>query len=421
VWQLPDYEEVVTVRIWRAAASVGLVAALAVATWLIGCTTQSSIQPPPDTGASVRAYVGAAVCQTCHRSEHASWTTTKHSVALSVLQQAGQAENERCLPCHTVGYGEETGYTNQADTPQLANVQCENCHGAGGRHIANPSQNQMNIPLNADLCGQCHTGSHHPNFDQWAESKHAAALTTLQENPHASDACLDCHSVEARLASGEHVVLALPEQVETVVAQNPITCQLCHAAHGSPNPAQLRQAPTELCVQCHTDDDSSPPSSPHHPQREIFLGLGGWEPNGAQAIGPNSAHTTAAALACITCHVYQTAPDQPTDENPVNTGHTFLPRVPDACTQCHEADEAIALMTAAQDEIDTRVAQLTRYFTQDDSLFIDRTTLGADDQARFDIAKFNVQLVSGDGSSGVHNLAYCRDLLNISETIFTSL
>lgn len=407
--------------IWRAAAFVGLLAALAVATWLIGCTTQSSIQPPPDTNPSVRSYVGAAVCQTCHRSEHASWTTTKHSVALSVLQEAGQGENANCLPCHTVGFGQDTGYTSEADTPQLANVQCENCHGAGGRHIANPSQSQMAIPLSADVCGQCHTGSHHPNFEQWSESKHAAALTTLQENSHASDACLQCHSVEAVLASGERVVLALPEQVETVVAQNPITCQLCHAAHGSPNDAQLREPASEICLGCHTAEDPLPGQTPHHPQREVLLGLAGREETGDQAIGPNSAHTTVALSRCVTCHVYQTSPDQPTNENPVNTGHTFLPRVPDACEQCHEAAEAEALLAAAQAEIEGRVADLTRYFTQDDALFIDRAGLNVTDQQRYDVAKFNVQLVGADGSGGVHNLQYCRHLLDIAETVFTSL
>ncbi len=41
-----------------------------------------------------------------------------------------------CLPCHTTGFGEPGGFVSLEETPKMAGVQCEVCHGAGEGYLA---------------------------------------------------------------------------------------------------------------------------------------------------------------------------------------------------------------------------------------------------------------------------------------------
>ena len=69
----------------------------------------------------------------------------------------GGQTNSSCLPCHTVGYHLPTGFANQSATPQLAGVQCENCHGPAANHAANPIDPTAipRVEVAATLCGGC--------------------------------------------------------------------------------------------------------------------------------------------------------------------------------------------------------------------------------------------------------------------------
>jgi len=393
---------------------VVIIAAFAASVALLaGCGGHSAQAPGAPGVVPDGGFVGAQVCETCHRSAFAAWTSTGHSDALAILERIGQGANAGCLGCHTVGFGTLTGYVSEDDTPQLGNVQCENCHGEGGNHVLNPQQNNMAVPLASDVCGSCHTGFHHPTYDQWETSAHGHALETLQTNSHASSSCLGCHSAEAILSQGEDVVLAT---TVTVKAENSITCVVCHSPHGSPHEAQLREPVTQICITCHTSGGALPGASPHHPQRELLLGLGGFEANGAEAQGPNSAHTNGVNARCVRCHVYQEHPADVTRDNPVNTGHTFLPKVPEACQECHPGDEGTQYLVAAEKEVHDLFAEIDALLAG-----IDPNTLSSDDKAKYDIAVFNRKLVEADASNGAHNTDYAVHLLEVAKGILQAL
>ena len=103
----------------------------------------------PSTEAVDHSYIGVKNCKKCHIKEWKSWSTTKMSEAFESLKPGVDAEaktamgldpemdyttDASCVECHVTGYGKEGGFTSIEETPELADVGCEMCHGAGGTY-----------------------------------------------------------------------------------------------------------------------------------------------------------------------------------------------------------------------------------------------------------------------------------------------
>jgi formate-dependent nitrite reductase cytochrome c552 subunit len=123
----------------------------------------------------------------------------------------------------------------------------------------------------------------------------------------------------------------------------------------------------------------------------------------------------------VTCHVYQVAPATPGPDNPVQTGHTFLPLVPLACRQCHPGNQSVQFKAAVQKDIQVLLASLQPYFDSGSPLYIDPKTLSGDALNSYRVAKFNRDFVEADASGGVHNTEYAEHLLDVAKTILQSL
>lgn len=88
-------------------------------------------------------FVGSERCMACHPAEYKKWQETRHGHALDTLEKVAKRPGLRnldgeCVVCHTVGFGYRTGYESAEKTPFLKHVGCENCHGPGSGHAANP-------------------------------------------------------------------------------------------------------------------------------------------------------------------------------------------------------------------------------------------------------------------------------------------
>lgn len=133
------------------------------------------------------AFIGIAKCKMCHKKQYDIWATTKHAKAFEALKseaaqkiQKDAQTNEKCVKCHTTGYGVKSGYAipkkddkASADTAVLMeNIQCEDCHGAGEKYSKFAAMKDQKAAIAAglivpteDTCKKCHNVDS-PNFDK---------------------------------------------------------------------------------------------------------------------------------------------------------------------------------------------------------------------------------------------------------------
>jgi hypothetical protein len=135
--------------------------------------SQSSVMPPPAPATATakngfathdNSFVGSEVCRLCHEDIYNKWRETKHAYALETLVIKKQAANSECLPCHTVGFGEQTGYTVAENQPYLGAVGCEMCHGRAGDHVRADDQTNNFAKTNQATCVRCHDQKNSPKF-----------------------------------------------------------------------------------------------------------------------------------------------------------------------------------------------------------------------------------------------------------------
>lgn len=108
------------------------------------------------------AFTGSRSCQPCHAPAFDKWAASGHAHALATLKKVGSDRDPECVICHVIGLGFEGGFVNEAKTPQLADVGCENCHGPGSEHVLTAGQTRPTLRNAA--CTQCHTPEQSGDF-----------------------------------------------------------------------------------------------------------------------------------------------------------------------------------------------------------------------------------------------------------------
>ncbi len=113
-----------------------------------------------------RRYVGAKTCKKCHLKNFVQWSKTRHSKAFASLVRKGSQYDEDCIGCHSVGFGKKGGFSHVSRTMvRYVNVQCEACHGPGGKHVKSGGDPRwIRKAVNRVVCLRCHTEEHSPDF-----------------------------------------------------------------------------------------------------------------------------------------------------------------------------------------------------------------------------------------------------------------
>jgi len=429
-------------------------------------------------------YVGISACSKCHSGGLAeamvpSWQKTLHSqiFTLNITGQEEATYSTSCLACHTVGYDANATAANNgfsqtaaalnwvmpttltpanwtnlpASLQNLANIQCENCHGPGSVHASSGgTPYEISVPSGSGACNSCHDApTHHVKGTEWYNSMHAVTTT----DPAGNATCVGCHTQNGFIAR-------MAGKTPTDLSYGAIGCQTCHEPHGQTTPANdshiiRNMAPVTLadgtqvsnagegalCIQCHqarvkasTYANSTAGSAhfgPHEgPQADMLEGTNGY--TYGQVI-PSSAHAFVTQNACVECHMQATAT---TDAAFLNAGgHTFKTdftpagsttpvQLVAACQGCHGPDittfdfplfdyngdgKIDGVQTEVQKLLDQLSAMLPPAGQAKSSLTIDSTWT----QPQLEAA-YNWLFVTNDGSKGIHNTAYAVGLLKAS-------
>ena len=130
------------------------------------------IAAPLYSSDSENFYIGAEACAPCHQVESENLSKTPHFAAFDTLVKKAEDDDASCYWCHTVGFSEKGGFLNAGLTPELEGVQCESCHGRGGKHVR---ERQKYSAPTLKVCVNCHTSDINPDFDpekKWEKIRH---------------------------------------------------------------------------------------------------------------------------------------------------------------------------------------------------------------------------------------------------------
>ncbi len=119
--------------------------------------------PAPTQGQA--AYLGNAACQRCHAAAFGVYQKTGHEKAYRELEHVHKQYRLECVACHVVGIQQPGGVCRVDRVSGRQGVGCENCHGPGSLHAAQPSHPIPRPTPTASVCVGCHTPENSPHFD----------------------------------------------------------------------------------------------------------------------------------------------------------------------------------------------------------------------------------------------------------------
>lgn len=246
-----------------------------------------------------------------------------------------------------------------------------------------------------------------PISEQYKESTHSAALTTLLEemkkpNHHVQPSCFQCHSYEYAKA---------PANDKPAIAQlkSSIGCADCHKIDNTGAYTLKNENVTELCSGCHTGMSSGavkPGGAWHHPHGEMFKGIG--------AIGlpemPDGRYKE--GISCAECHM-------------PNQNHTFEATLPSkaikekritSCSLCHANED--------EQKFAERIDKLQEDLKAQDEQYMKRLVSVKEalaknaDNPNYSEANnlygrlyTNLSFIEADASWGIHNLDYTKAIM----------
>jgi predicted CXXCH cytochrome family protein len=234
-----------------------------------------------------------------------------------------------CDGCHSVNFNIDT------KQPAEWNVGCEQCHGAGSAHVANPvaatilNPARQNFVQANDTCIQCHsqgqplTNPIKGQYYDWPVGYHAGLLLSdfWKLEPHKLGETTFTHFPDGTAHKNR---MQGNDFVQSLMYNRGVTCFSCHDPHGTQNDAMLRKPASEICASCHSPNNQNGPHT--------------------ATLEEHTHHAAGSAGSqCVACHMPKILPELP--GGPFVSTHTFhfvspqqtdAMKIPNACNACHK-------------------------------------------------------------------------------------
>lgn len=464
---------------------------------------------------TVGTYMGINTCVLCHSGgvlatdQYHPWSQTHHATIFSkgIDGLKGSHYSRNCIACHTTGHdvhamainggfddvATQHGWqfpvslapgnwasmqTNYPAVANLANVQCESCHGPGSEHaMALGNTNVSNWPridtsFTMGKCAQCHDSK--PDYtivSEWNNSHHARATRTPSGPTRFN--CVRCHTAPG---FQQFVESGGTNRYATNTVYEAITCSACHDPHDATHPHQLRAANIytlpegttvtnvglgAICMTCHHARNGEANQNITNYQQGLPTWAGGSSfgvhdstagdmVEGVNAITygkviPSGSHSAVIPNVCVGCHMQSVAPTHLAYGKA--GGHTFSMTYPvmqggvtnihdyvDGCVKCHGPIDRFdfarkdydgdGVIQGVQTEVQNLLNKLSRLLPNStyradgnymaDGLVKTSISVKTNWQTKFLQGAWNWQFVSMDRSKGVHNAPYAVGVLKAS-------
>jgi hypothetical protein len=455
-------------------------------------------------------YMGVNTCALCHSggviapNMMTPWSQTLHASVLTrgINGESGAGYNAENIPFHSVGFDAnanavnggfddvalQTAWTfpltlntnnwNAIPSPlkNLANVQCESCHGPGSEHAFSLGDtNLISKSFIAGNCAQCHDNkdpisSPGIKMAEWNNSLHSHSTRTPSGANR--DNCVRCHTAPG---FRNFVEFGGKTAYVTNTVYEAITCAACHDPHDATHPHQLRAANTytlpegttvtnvgsgALCMTCHHSRNGEVTQN----ITNYKLGLPTWANGSSFGVHdstagdmvegvnaftygkeiPSGSHNAVIPNVCVGCHMQPVAPDHPAFTKA--GGHTFSMTYPvvsggvtntvdlvNVCVKCHGPIQEFnfarkdydgdGIIDGVQTEVQHLLEKLSRLLPNStyradgnyigDGL-VKSPSVKTNWPTKFLQAAWNWQFVNVEGSKGVHNAPYAVGVLKAS-------
>lgn len=123
---------------------------------------------PSESKPAAAVALRLEACAPCHADKVKAWKPTDHAKAYDTLVKKSKQFDPDCLACHTTRFEQPEGFSMKLQQPELANVQCETCHGFAKEHLSDMKPIPTPKPA-MTLCLKCHTPYRAPDFEKNAK------------------------------------------------------------------------------------------------------------------------------------------------------------------------------------------------------------------------------------------------------------